>query len=145
MNEKAKPIHYLLVEDNDAHAALVERNMQRYQQDACIERVADGAEALAYLNREGAYQNRQAPDVILLDLKLPKIDGIEVLERVKSEDRLRTIPVVMLTTSDEQKDRLGAYRQHVNSYVVKPMEFDAFRQMIHDLGNYWSTWNARPR
>jgi CheY-like chemotaxis protein len=145
VNEKPKAIRYLLVEDNDAHAALVQRNLQRYQAGASIDRVADGAEALSYLNREGPFQDRPVPDVILLDLKLPKIDGIEVLERVKREERLRTIPVVMLTTSDEERDRLGAYQQHVNSYVVKPMEFDEFKKMIQDLGRYWSVWNTRPR
>lgn len=145
MNSNPKPIRFLLVEDNDAHALLVERNLARDALPNFIERVADGAEALAYLRREGRYHDRKTPDVILLDLKLPKVDGIEVLDQIKRDEELRTIPVVMLTTSDEEKDRLGAYGQHVNSYIVKPIEYDEFTQMVHDLGRYWSVWNCRPR
>jgi CheY-like chemotaxis protein len=96
------------------------------------------------LHRHGAFQDKALPDVILLDLKLPKKDGHEVLAEIKGDDELRLIPVVILTTSDAEVDRLRAYRLSVNSYLVKPLDAEQFDDMIRDLSLYWATWNRGP-
>jgi CheY-like chemotaxis protein len=140
-----QPVRFLLVEDDDSHALLVMRNLERARVVNTVDRVSDGAAALAYLRAEAPYQQRVAPDVVLLDLKLPKIDGLEVLERIKNDEQLRKIPVVILTTSDAERDRAQAYNNHVNSYVVKPIDFGQFQSMIKDLGFYWAIWNCRPQ
>jgi hypothetical protein len=136
---------FLLVEDDDSHAVLFTRVMERYLPAPAIERVADGIEALAYLHHEGRYLDRPKPDVVFLDLKLPRLDGLETLERIKNDDSLQTIPVVMLTTSDAESDRATAYARHVNSYVVKPADYEQFQLMVRDLGSYWGTWNCGSR
>jgi hypothetical protein len=140
-----QPVRFLLVEDDDSHALLVMRNLERARVVNTVDRVSDGAAALAYLRAEAPYQQRVTPDVVLLDLKLPKVDGLEVLERIKNDEKLRTIPVVILTTSDAERDRAQAYNNHVNSYVVKPIDFAQFQNMIKDLGFYWAIWNCRPQ
>jgi CheY-like chemotaxis protein len=140
-----QPVRFLLVEDDDSHALLVTRNLERARVVNTVDRVSDGAQALAYLRAEAPYQQRVVPDVVLLDLKLPKIDGLEVLERIKNDEQLRKIPVVILTTSDAERDRAQAYNSHVNSYVVKPIDFEQFQNMIRDLGFYWAIWNCRPQ
>lgn len=109
-----------------------------------IDRVADGVEAMAYLRREGIYADAPTPDVILLDLKLPKLDGHEVLERIKSSQALRSIPVVILTTSNNESDLAAAYARHANSYLTKPVDFQQFQQMVRDLKLYWTVWNQPP-
>ena len=108
--------------------------------------VRDGAEALDYLYRRGAYEAREAgnPAVILLDLKLPKVDGLEVLKRVKSNPPLRTIPVVMLTSSREEKDLAESYDSGSNAYVVKPVGFDDFVEAVKELGIFWAVINQPP-
>lgn len=131
----------LLVEDDDDHAHLVGLCLKETRVFDSIERVADGEQALAYLRREGPYADNPAPDVVLLELKLPKIDGHDVLQAIKSDERLKSIPVVVLTTSDAQADRVRAYRNHANSYLVKPLDFDRFTRLIHDLAYYWAVWN----
>ncbi len=140
-----QPVRFLLVEDDDSHAVLVMRNLERARVVNTVDRVSDGAQAMAYLRGETPFQERLLPDVVLLDLKLPKVDGLEVLERIKTDERLRTIPVVILTTSDAERDRARAYNNHVNSYVVKPIDFGQFQNMIKDLGFYWAIWNVRPQ
>jgi CheY-like chemotaxis protein len=140
-----QPVRFLLVEDDDSHALLVTRNLERARVVNTVDRVSDGAAALAYLRAEDPYQQRVTPDVVLLDLKLPKIDGLEVLERIKNDEELRRIPVVILTTSDAERDRAQAYNNYVNSYVVKPIDFTQFQNMIKDLGFYWAIWNCRPQ
>ena len=141
MKPQQSLIHFLLVEDDDDHAFLVERNLERERVGNVLDRVRDGAEALAYLRREAPFEDSPRPDVILLDLRLPKLDGHEVLEIIKRDPELTTIPVVVMTTSDAERDRSRAYEQNVNSYLVKPVDFEKFRQMVRDLSLYWGVWN----
>lgn len=139
-----KPI--LLVEDNPKDLELSLLALERSNLANEVVTVRDGAEAIDYLFRQGDYQSRPEgnPAVVLLDLKLPKVDGIEVLERVRSVDHLRSIPVVMLTTSCEEKDLVRSYKLGVNAYVVKPIEFDEFIAAIQDLGVFWAVLNEPP-
>lgn len=136
---------FLLVEDDDSHALLFTHMLERCVPGRTVDRVTDGVEALAYLRREGKYEHHRTPDVVFLDLKLPKLDGLETLEQIKSDNALQAIPIVMLTTSDAEIDRRTAYARHVNSYVVKPAAYDEFQQMVCSMGAYWGTWNCLPR
>lgn len=137
-------IHFLLVEDDDIHAHLVTRSLERARVSNRVSRVVDGAEAIAFLRKEGQHAGESQPDVILLDLKLPKVSGHEVLCAIKQDDQLKQIPVVVMTTSDAESDRAQAYEHYVNSYVVKPVDFDKFRQLVDDLCLYWGVWNEPP-
>jgi CheY-like chemotaxis protein len=137
--EKAR-LRCLVVEDDDDHALILLRTLKSTPGVESVERVQDGAEALAYLRGEGMYQNRTTPHVVLLDLKLPRVDGHQVLAEAKQDERLRPIPIVVLTTSDADSDRARAYENHANSYLVKSPDFTQFFQMIRDLTQYWS-WN----
>ncbi len=134
-------VNVLLVEDNLAHAQLVIRGLENHPVENTIHHVRDGEAALNYLSnlRQDAH-----PDVVLLDLRLPRIDGLTVLETIKADSELNDIPVVILTSSSAERDVVRAYDQHVNSYLVKPLEFDAFTNLMHDLGDYWLHWNTRP-
>ena len=140
----SRPTRFLLVEDDDAHAELVRMAIAENQISNPVDRVSDGEAALAYVRREGSYANRLPPDIILLDLKLPKIDGHEVLNQLKADEKLRAIPVVVLTTSAAETDKAKAYYRHANSYLVKPVDFGKFHQMIKDLKLYWCVWNEPP-
>ena len=133
-------VHLLLVEDDDAHAMIVERSFLGGER-ATMDRVHDGVEAVAYLRRQGAFQNRPRPGLILLDLQLPRMHGHEVLRTLKADDDLKMIPVVVLTTSDAEQDRRKAYGLHANGYLVKPTDFGQFRQMIGAVTSYWGIWN----
>lgn len=135
------PLSFLLVEDDDGHAQLMMHALRRGRHPLTVRRVADGDEALEYLHRSPPAADVELPDMILLDLNLPRVNGIEVLKRLKADEALRMIPVVMMTTSDEESDRVTAYRNYVNSYVVKPSEHDQFRRLVEDLTDYWGTWN----
>lgn len=137
----SRMVSFLLVEDDDDHAHLVTRTLKSNRVTNLIDRVKDGAEALDYLFCRGRYVNQSRPDVILLDLKLPKVDGLEVLKIIKSDSRLKVIPVVVLTTSKAERDRAMAYEANANSYLVKPLDFGSFRRMAEDLNLYWSVWN----
>lgn len=141
MNEK--PLQFLLVEDDDSHATITMRTLRDHALPKQVDRVVDGIEALAYLRREGEYADRPRPDIILLDLKLPRLDGHEVLAQVKADPELRFIPIVVLTTSDAESDRVKAYEHFANSYLVKPIGYDHFREMAFELSDYWGTWNRR--
>ncbi|MHC4093616.1 MAG: response regulator, partial [Planctomycetota bacterium] len=129
----AKPRHFLLVEDDDAHAELVLLGLEEGRLGNTVDRVADGAAALGYVRREGKYAQAPRPDVILLDLRLPRVEGHQVLEALKNDEDLRAIPVVVLTTSATEADKAKAYSNHANSYLVKPPDFEKFQQMIKDL------------
>lgn len=139
-----KPI--LLVEDNPKDLELTLHALEKSNLANEVVTVRDGKEALNYLFREGNYQNRTQgnPAVVLLDLKLPKVDGIQVLEKVKADPALQSIPVVMLTTSREEKDLLRSYQLGVNAYVVKPVAFKEFIDAIQDLGIFWAVLNEPP-
>jgi len=138
----------LLVEDNPYD---VELTLRAFEQSNIMNElvvVRDGKEALDYLFGAGAYAGRDlgdAPEVVLLDLKLPKIDGLEVLRRLKADERTRTIPVVILTSSREEPDIAAAYRLGANSYIVKPVDFEAFARAVSEVGLYWLLLNEAPR
>ncbi len=142
------PLRVLLAEDDSSHAMLIERSLERHGFDIQITRVRDGAEALDYLKRRGSYgepASSPRPDLVLLDLRMPRVDGLEVLRRIKSDGGLHRLPVVVLTTSDAEGDVARAYDLRANSYLVKPIDFDEFSELMRDLGHYWSRWNKAPR
>jgi CheY-like chemotaxis protein len=142
-----EPLTILLVEDNPDHAELVMRNMEDFKIANRIIHVEDGEAALDYLNGNGEYADRKRfplPHLMLLDLRLPKVDGLQVLKEVKSSDILRALPVVILTTSDAERDLAMAYEYHANSYLTKPVDFNEFGRLLGDLGFYWLAWNKRP-
>ena len=139
-----RPVRFLLIEDDDSHAELIELALAENRVANTLRRVPDGGEGLKFLRGEDPYTAELRPDVILLDLKLPKIDGLELLGIVKQDPHLRLIPVVVLTTSAAEVDRARAYEQHANSYLVKPIDFIQFHQMVKDLQLYWTAWNAPP-
>ena len=145
MNGEALTI--LLVEDNLDHAELVMRNMEDFKVANIINHVEDGEAALDYLYGRGKFADRKQfplPHLMLLDLRLPKIDGLEVLKEVKNDPFLRALPVVILTTSDAERDQVIAYEYHANSYITKPVDFSQFSRLLKDLGFYWLAWNKRP-
>ena len=137
----ARPIHFLLVEDDDDHAELVLRNIRREAGEIVVDRVPDGVEAMSFLRSEGGYAQKQRPDVILLDLNMPRMGGHEVLAKVKEDPVFSKIPVIIFTTSDNALDRSKAYEHHVNSYLVKPVDFNEFQGTAKELGLYWGTMN----
>jgi CheY-like chemotaxis protein len=142
-----EPLIILLVEDNPDHAELIIRSFEEHRVANKIIHVQDGEAALDYLFQKGPYSSPESsprPHVILLDLRLPKVDGLKVLEEIKASPDLRHIPVVALTTSESEKDMAGAYNRHVNSYLVKPVDFAKFSQLMDDLGFYWLAWNRNP-
>jgi two-component system, response regulator len=142
-----KRVDILLVEDNPDDRELTIRALQKHGVASHIITVSDGPEALDFLFCDGNYADRRAtnrPALILLDLKLPKLNGIEVLRAVKSDERTKTIPVVMLTSSREDGDIAQRHRMGANSYIVKPVEFDDFSQTIGQLGMYWMLLNNGP-
>ncbi len=142
---RGAPVLVLLVEDNEAHAELVKRGLADHRMVNEIRHVSDGEAALDYLFQRGEYADKTRcprPHLILLDLRLPKVDGLEVLQTLKESPALRTIPVVVLTTSEAEKDVARAYDYHANSYLVKPVGFEEFTQLLRDLGFYWLAWNV---
>jgi two-component system, response regulator len=143
---QASEIQILLVEDTPEDAELMLRALKKGQVTNHCHHVEDGAAALDFLFREGDYASRpdQNPKVILLDLKLPRVDGMEVLRRVKRDPRTKSVPVVVLTSSRESKDLEEAYQIGVNSYVVKPVDFEQFTEAMERLGHYWNVLNVIP-
>jgi CheY-like chemotaxis protein len=140
--ERPRLIHFLLVEDDDDHAKIVERSLKQERIANRLDRVTDGVEALKYLRGIAPYTNESAPDIVILDLKLPKKDGHEVLAEMKEDMVLRSIPVVILTTSNAEADRAKAYKHHANSYLVKPLDAACFKAMVQELSLYWGVWNV---
>lgn len=147
MDDTVKEVEILLVEDNPTDAELAIRALKKSNLANKLVWVKDGAEALDFLFATGAYSERRmenGPKVILLDLRLPKVDGMEVLRRVKNDERTRTIPVVVLTSSKEDRDVAESYQLGVNSFISKPVEFDAFARTVSELGLYWLLVNHPP-
>ena len=143
-----EPLVLLLIEDNAAHAEMVKRSFEQHKVANVIQHVDDGQKALDYLFREGEYTDADKyplPHCILLDLRLPKVDGLEVLRQIKTSDDLLKTPVVVLTTSAADKDIAMAYEYHANSYVVKPLDFAKFEALMEDLGYYWMIWNKNSK
>jgi two-component system, response regulator len=140
-------IDILLVEDNAADVELALRALKKNNIVNPIHVVNDGAAALEFLFAQGEYADRKdlkTPKVILLDLKLPKVSGLEVLKQVKANERTKMIPVVILTTSREEQDIIESYKLGVNSYIVKPVDFDKFIEAVKNLGMYWLLMNQPP-
>lgn len=140
-------VEILLVEDNPHDAEMAIRALKKHNLANNLVHVTDGEEALDFIFTRGAYTERNmenGPKIILLDLKLPKVDGLEVLKVVKSDPRTKIIPIIALTSSSEDKDIIESYRLGVNSYIVKPVDFDKFVEAIRDLGYYWLLMNKSP-
>jgi two-component system response regulator len=141
-------VEILLVEDNPQDLELALRALRKSNLSNRIHVARDGAEALEFISCEGPHAARKVdygPKVILLDLKLPKVDGLEVLKRIKSDERTKAIPVVVLTSSKEQNDVVESYQLGVNSYIVKPVNFETFVEAVQQLGMYWLLLNQPPR
>ena len=144
---KGEPIAILLVEDDPAHAEIVRRNFKGCRMANRLMHVEDWQEALDYLYRKGKFSDPEKsprPGIILLDLRLPKVDGLEVLKIIKSDPGLDRIPVVILTTSAAEADMIKAYDSHANSYLVKPVDFPQFVALMESIGYYWLAWNEYP-
>ena len=145
---KGEPIIILVVEDDPAHAEIIRRNFEASRLANRLLAVEDGQAALDYLNREGKYNDADKfpmPNLILLDLRLPLVDGLEVLKIIKSDRKLTTIPVVILTTSADEADMVKAYEHHANSFLVKPVDFTQFSKLMETFGYYWVAWNQYPQ
>lgn len=144
---QGEPITILLVEDDPAHAEIVRRNFETSRIANRLIHVSDGQAALDYLYCRGAFSDplqAPRPGLVLLDLRLPKVDGLEVLKTIKADAELSQIPVVILTTSAAESDVARAYDSHANSYLVKPVDFTQFVELMEVLGYYWLVWNQHP-
>jgi len=146
MTDVESLVDILLVEDNPNDAELALRSLKKHNLTNQVEWVKDGEQALDYLFRRGVYANRpnQLPKVILLDLRLPKVDGIEVLQQLRANPETHDLPVVVLTSSKEERDVVATYKLGVNSFVAKPVAFDAFARVVAELGMYWALVNRVP-
>ncbi|MCI0394526.1 MAG: response regulator [Chloroflexi bacterium] len=144
---KTAEIEILLVEDNPNDVELTLRALKKHNLANWVVVVRDGVEALDYLFATGSFAYRRGepnPRVVFLDLKLPRVNGIEVLRRLRADERTRTLPIVVMTASEEERDIVEAYQLAVNSYVVKPMDFEQFARVIASLGYYWVAVNLPP-
>lgn len=144
MTEEARPVRILLAEDSEADIRLTQEGLKesKIRNDLFI--VRDGVEAIEFLQQRGDYKDVPVPDVVLLDLNMPRKDGREVLEEIKGDQRLKTIPVVVLTTSREEEDVLRSYELHANCYVRKPLEVDGFFKVVQSIEEFWFQIVALP-
>ncbi len=133
----SRPIEILLVEDNPGDARLTQEALREGKIRNNLHHVKDGVEALAFLKREGAYAKVPTPDLILLDLNLPRKDGRQVLGEIKEDPRLRLIPVVVLTTSEAEKDIVKSYELHANCYITKPVDLEKFIEIVRAIESFW--------
>jgi len=141
-------VEILLVEDSTRDAEMTLRTLRKRNLANSIVHVKDGQEALDWLFGKGAYSSRDAsntPKVVLLDLKLPKVDGLEVLRAIRADERTKLLPVVVMTSSQEDNDVVESYKLGVNSYIVKPVDFDNFSAAVAELGHYWLLLNQKPQ
>lgn len=141
------PVEILLIEDSPSDAKLTIRALKKSNISNPVKHLEDGATALDYLFCTGQYADRDGavmPKVVLLDLKLPKVSGMDVLRRIRSDPRTESLPVVILTSSQEQRDVVEGYKLHVNSYIVKPVDFGQFAETVKSLGLYWLIINTPP-
>ena len=139
MTQKSKPIEILLVEDNPGDARLTVEALKESKLLNNLHHVADGQEAITFLKQEGAHQGKPRPDIILLDLNLPKKSGHEVLSEVKADPNLKSIPVVVLTSSEAERDIVMTYKLHANCYITKPVDLDKFISIIQKIEQFWMT------
>ena len=140
-------VEILIVEDNPDDVELELRGLRKHNLANHVTVVKDGKEALDFIFAKGRFENRSIenpPKLILLDLKLPKVDGLEVLRQLKSDERTRPIPVVVMTSSSEERDVVRSYQLGVNSYIVKPVRFEGFTEAVREVGYYWLLLNVRP-
>jgi len=138
MIHQNRKVKILLIEDNPGDIRLTQEAFKEASiNTTSLEVVTDGVEALHYLYQEAPYESASMPDLILLDLNLPKLDGREVLQRIKSDDKLKKIPVIILTTSKAEEDILKSYNLHVNCYITKPIDFDDFFEIVQRIENFW--------
>ena len=132
-----KEVRILLVEDNEGDIVLTIEALKEAKVLNTIDVARDGDEALRFLKKEGEFKDALTPDLILLDINLPKIDGTEILSLIKKDETLQIIPVIMLTTSDSEKDVLKSYHNHANCYITKPVDMEKFMEVIHAIKNFW--------
>ena len=137
--EAGKPMEVLLVEDSPGDVRLTKEAFRDANRSIHLHVAADGVEAMAFLRKERAYVHAPRPDIILLDLNLPKMDGREVLARIKEDDNLKTIPTVILTTSDTEADIVKCYQLQANCYLSKPVQLDAFEILVKSINDFWMT------
>jgi CheY-like chemotaxis protein len=143
--KKMSPIEILLIEDNMGDIRLTQETLKESKIKNILNYVKDGEEALLYLNKKDKYINVSTPDLILLDLNIPKKDGREVLEIIKTDSILKRIPVIVLTTSDSEIDILNTYDLHANSFITKPVDFNQFINVVKSIENYWIQIVKLPR
>jgi CheY-like chemotaxis protein len=139
MNQHGTPVEILLVEDNPGDVVLTREAFKDCRLLNAMHHVVDGVEAMAFLRREGPYAGRPRPDLVLLDLNLPRMDGREVLAAIKQDEQLKHIPVIVLTTSNDERDVLKAYNLHANCFITKPVRLERFLDVVHSIEEFWLT------
>jgi two-component system, chemotaxis family, response regulator Rcp1 len=139
------PLEVLLIEDSPGDVRLTQEAFSAANVAGRLHVANDGVEAMAFLKREGVYSDAPRPDLILLDLNMPRMDGREVLARMKKDDNLKTIPIVILTTSDSEGDISKSYQLHANSYLCKPVQFTAFENLVKSINDFWLTKARLPQ
>ena len=144
MSRAEKVIDILLVEDSETDAELTLQALKQGKLENTVHHVKDGVEALKFLRKEDEYANEQRPDLVLLDLNMPKLDGREVLKQIREDDSLKVIPVVVLTTSSQDQDILETYGLTANSYIVKPVDLNSFFEVVRQISNFWVRVVALP-
>ncbi len=140
----AKPVEILLIEDNPVDIRMTQEAFKDYKVANNLHAVTDGEAGMDFIYQRGAYKDAPRPDLILLDLNLPKKNGREILEQVKADDKLRAIPIVILTTSELDEDMMGSYCHQANAFITKPIDFDDFVTMMRTVGDFWLTFVRLP-